>query len=123
MAELPLVRCHRGSSRSLSLRSRVCSQPVAPTVELRRFFQAARYFLGVLATVEGGNAKVAFALRAETSARCEEWKVAITKTFVRNFLNGETFAARAVSDGIGVRHFEAAFLQIIAVIEHGAADE
>ena len=38
-------------------------------------------------------------------------------------LNGETFAARAVSDGIGVRHFEAAFLQVFAVIEHGSANE
>ena len=28
-----------------------------------------------------------------------------------------------MSDGIGVRHFEAAFLQILAVIEHGAANE
>jgi hypothetical protein len=37
--------------------------------------------------------------------------------------NSETLPARAVSDGIGVRHFEAAFLQIFAVIEHGAANE
>jgi hypothetical protein len=29
---------------------------------------------------------------------------------------GETFAARAVRNGIGVRHFEAAFLQIVTVV-------
>ena len=38
-------------------------------------------------------------------------------------LNGETFAARAMSDGIRIGDFEAAFLQIFAEIEHGAAHE
>jgi hypothetical protein len=37
--------------------------------------------------------------------------------------HGETFAARAMSDCVGVRHFEAAFLQIVTVIEDGATDE
>jgi hypothetical protein len=32
-------------------------------------------------------------------------------------------AARAVSDCIWVRHFEAALLQVFAVIEHGTANE
>jgi hypothetical protein len=45
------------------------------------------------------------------------------RSFCWNFLNSKAFAARAVSDGIGVRDFEAAFLQIFAVIEHGAANE
>jgi hypothetical protein len=37
--------------------------------------------------------------------------------------NRETFAAGAVGDGVRVRYFEAAFLQIFAVIEHGTANE
>lgn len=99
------------------------SQPLAPTVKLRQFFQPARDFLGVSAAVKGRNTKVAFSLRAKCGTRCDEWKVTIVKTFARDFLNGETFAARAVSDSVGIRDFEAAFLQIFAVIEHGAANE
>jgi hypothetical protein len=39
-----------------------------------------------------------------------EWKVTIAKTFLRNFLHRKTFAAGAVSDGVGIRDFEAALL-------------
>ena len=38
-------------------------------------------------------------------------------------LNSETFAARAMRDGIRIGDFETAFLQVIAVVEHRTADE
>jgi hypothetical protein len=37
--------------------------------------------------------------------------------------HSETFAAGAVCDSVRIRDFEAALLQIFAVIEHGAANE
>src|SRR6478672_6333980 len=86
-------------------------------------FSAAARLLAAFAAVKGRNTKVAFSLRAETSTRCEEWKVTIAKTSVRNFLNCETFAAGTVSDGIGIGDLKAAFLQVFAVIEHRTADE
>src|SRR6266702_4794654 len=37
--------------------------------------------------------------------------------------HSKAFAAGTVRDSVGIGHFEAAFLQIFAVIEYGAADE
>ena len=56
-------------------------------------------------------------LRAEASAWGDEWKVTIAKTFVRNFLDGEAFAAGAMSHGVWIGDFKATFLQVFAVIE------
>src|SRR5437016_5688972 len=44
-------------------------------------------------------------------------------SFLENLLDCETFAAGTVSDGVGIGDFEAAFLQVFAVIEHRTADE
>jgi len=38
-------------------------------------------------------------------------------------LNSEAFAAGTMGDGVRVGDFEAAFLQVFAVVEHRAADE
>jgi len=53
----------------------------------------------------------------------KERQITIAKTLVREFLYSEAFAAGTMRDSIRVSDFEAAFLQIFAVIEHGAADE
>jgi hypothetical protein len=44
-------------------------------------------------------------------------------TIAQIFLNSEAFAARAVGDRVRVRDFESTFLQILAVVEHRAADK
>ena len=48
----------------------------------------------------------------------KELQVTVAKTFRGNLLDRETFAARAVRDGVRVGDLEAAFLQVLAVIEH-----
>jgi len=74
---LPL-RCGERELRVFSHAARGTSHPPAQrygVAAARRLqsLQAARYFLGVLSTVESGNAEITFALSAKTRARRDNY--------------------------------------------------
>jgi hypothetical protein len=61
--------------------------------------------------------------RATAAQEPSQVGVSREPTEAHSLLYSETFAARAVRDGVWVGDLEAAFLQVFAVIEHRAADK
>jgi hypothetical protein len=60
---------------------------------------------------------------ARFSKSAKERQVTVTKIFRRNLLDRETLASGTVSNRVQISELEAALLQVLAVIEHRAADK